>query len=220
MVSIVALSDSHQHSISDILEGYKGDLLIVAGDVSMTGRANEMERFRRGLKEVRKNFDKVCFIFGNHELICSRDFPHLGYEIAEETDSIYLEDECVELFGYKTFGSPYVPGLPRWAYHYPRGTDRWKVIPDDVDILITHGPPHKILDEFPNCFGCYDLGRRIVGLPKLKLHIFGHTHGDGHKVLSFKGKHGNDFKCYNVCICDESYANAFPPTEIELPQFR
>ncbi len=213
----IAISDTHQHYLPNILDGYSADLLIIAGDISMTGRLNEMERFRNGLKEIRNNFDKVVFIFGNHELIVSRDYPQMGREIAEETDSIYLEDECVELFGYKIFGSPYVPGLPRWAFSYERGTDRWKrLIPDDVDIVITHGPANKVLDCFPNNWGCWDLGHRLSELPNLKLHCFGHIHEDGYKVMELKGKHGNRYKAYNLCICDESYDAAFPPTEIEL----
>jgi len=31
-----------------------------------------------------------------------------------------------------------------WAFNLPRGIpldDKWKLIPDGIDILITHGPP-------------------------------------------------------------------------------
>ncbi len=58
--------------------------------------------------------------------------------------------------------------------------DRWMKIPEDTDVLITHGPPKGIGDEalaglWCQNVGCVDLLHRIKQL-RLKAHIFGHIH--------------------------------------------
>jgi Icc-related predicted phosphoesterase len=66
--------------------------------------------------------------------------------------------------------------------------DQWMKIPEDTDVLITHGPPKDIGDEASaglRCqnVGCVDLLHRIERL-RLKAHIFGHIHeGDGEYAL-------------------------------------
>jgi hypothetical protein len=54
----------------------------------------------------------------------------------------------VEIEGLKIFGSPYQPLFYNWGfqYHASRAEEIWSAIPKDTDILITHGPPHGILD--------------------------------------------------------------------------
>ena len=76
----------------------------------------------------------------------------------------YLEDSGIEIFGIKIYGSPwynfykYVQELAEnisdillrqpthrgWAFNADRGETilkHWNKIPDDADVLITHGPP-------------------------------------------------------------------------------
>ena len=54
---------------------------------------------------------------------------------------------------------------------------KWKLIPDDTDILVTHGPPYKILDKTDSGEepGCKLLANRVA-VVKPKVHIFGHIH--------------------------------------------
>ena len=57
----------------------------------------------------------------------------------------YLEDSASIIEGYKVYGSPWQPEFCDWAFNLERGQpcrDKWKLIPDDTDVLITHGPPH------------------------------------------------------------------------------
>jgi len=53
----------------------------------------------------------------------------------------------------------------------------WKLIPNDTDILITHGPPYGILDKtFQNSdVGCVNLLEKVE-IVQPKYHIFGHIH--------------------------------------------
>ena len=54
----------------------------------------------------------------------------------------------------------------------------WQRIPDDVDVLITHGPPvgHGDLCSGGNRAGCVDLLRHVETRIQPKLHVFGHIH--------------------------------------------
>ena len=62
-----------------------------------------------------------------------------------------LYDESITLeCGLKIYGSPYSPEFCNWAFSLKSTQDKidcWSKIPDDTDILITHTPPHGILDE-------------------------------------------------------------------------
>ena len=94
------------------------------------------------------------------------------------------------------------------------------MIPDDTDILITHGPPYGILDrtsfyhegEDPHV-GCKELLDAVTEKLKLRLHLFGHVH-PGHGVYS------NNIwptKFVNAAICDEKYRPIQKPIVVELP---
>lgn len=64
-------------------------------------------------------------------------------------------------------------------------------IPEDTEILLTHTPPHCIMDETRKKVraGCGVLARRLKELEGCRLHVFGHIHeargveiGEGGKV--------------------------------------
>jgi Icc-related predicted phosphoesterase len=57
-------------------------------------------------------------------------------------------------------------------------------IDDDVDFLLTHAPPHGVLDQVGDTHeGCVAIRRRVAELPALSLHCFGHCHNwGGHAV--------------------------------------
>merc|ERR1711972_1001347 len=79
-------------------------------------------------------------------------------------------------------GSPWQPEFCEWAFNLPRGSacaDAWKRIPDDVDVLLTHGPPlgHGDLCDGGHRAGCEDLLHTVqTRLKKCQLHAFGHVH--------------------------------------------
>ena len=66
------------------------------------------------------------------------------------------------------------------AFNLERGAElreKWDLIPAHVDVLITHGPPHGVLDRSAGGenVGCEELlaaTRRI----RPRLHVFGHIH--------------------------------------------
>jgi Icc-related predicted phosphoesterase len=107
-----------------------------------------------------------------------------------------------------------------------RGDDikaMWDLIPDDTDILITHGPPYDMLDEClysskankGNHAGCEELLKAICRI-KPKLHVFGHIH-ESHGVKTIQWD-GTDKKTtfVNACIMDIHYYPKNPVISVEI----
>ena len=166
-MKIVCISDTHgKHKQLNMPEG---DMVIFAGDMCNVGRVSEVERFFDWFLYLDYEY-KIC-IPGNHDWPIYRD----------EVDVDVLVDRAVVINNIKIYGSPWQPEFCGWAYNLPRGkalADKWDAIPDETDILVTHGPPAGILD---GGLGCVNLRRRTEEL-KLKLHVFGHIHYAAGKV--------------------------------------
>jgi Icc-related predicted phosphoesterase len=124
----------------------------------------------------------------------------------------------VTIDGLNFWGSPITPNFfeAYWAFNRSRGeiiSRYWDMIPQITDVLITHGPPHDIMDLVPDGkkVGCEELRLKVdYDLPRLKLHVFGHIH-DGY------GKRKIDNKTFvNASICTEQYVPKNPPIQVEL----
>lgn len=170
---IVAFSDTEGKH--DQLTVPDGDVLIFAGDMSHHGSSLAIEAFDRWLGLL-SHKDKLV-IAGNHDTLFERN-PGIGRLLMRNCR--YLQDEAAEIGGLKFWGSPHTPVFYNWAFNLPRGAklaEKWAAIPEDTEVLITHGPPFGILDDTGQMrVGCEDLRKRVSQLPKLKAHIFGHIH--------------------------------------------
>jgi Icc-related predicted phosphoesterase len=169
----VAISDTHGYH--DRLEVPDGDVLIHGGDLTKHGRLEDVEAFDRWLAGLPHRHKIV--IAGNHDF-CFQHRPREARALLRH--AIYLEDRAVEVEGVKFYGSPWQPEFFDWAFNLPRGPALaavWAKIPDDTQVLITHGPPLGIGDlthRGPNV-GCEDLLRRVRQV-RPRLHVFGHIH--------------------------------------------
>lgn len=100
----------------------------------------------------------------------------INTNLPDENDEI-LPDRNQQL---KVYGSPWQPRHYTMAFNLNRGAqlaEKWRKIPSDVDLLITHTPPHLILDESNSGIkcGCEALTRFFRdGIISPRLHIFGH----------------------------------------------
>lgn len=151
------------------------DLLILAGDCI----THPWDNFERWLRE--QPAGDIVGIAGNHDFV-AEDYP----ELMRKLPWIYLQDEEVILNGVTIYGSPWTPMFFDWAFmkEDPELEEIWARIPDDTDILVTHGPPWGMLDlthRGANA-GSMTLARRLGqimarrnGQPGL-IHIFGHIH--------------------------------------------
>jgi Icc-related predicted phosphoesterase len=79
---------------------------------------------------------------------------------------------------------------------------KWEAIPDNTDILITHGPAFGTLDTVAgranDNLGCELLAERIEVI-KPKIHVCGHIHSGYGYVF----KDGTHF--FNAAVLDEQY---------------
>lgn len=195
------ISDTHtKHSqITKDLPG--GDILIHAGDLTSIGRPDEVHSFCKWFDSI-DNYTIKIFIAGNHDFLF-QNHSDISAQIVNSFKWItYLQDDFTTLVlpdpeksdieltvdnAVKVYGSPWQPEFHNWAFNLPRmGTELelvWNDIPDDTDILVTHGPPFGILDTVERRrenLGCELLAKRITKI-KPKIHVFGHIHsGNGH----------------------------------------
>ena len=91
-------------------------------------------------------------------------------------DSSYTSQRGIEIYG-----SPWSPFFFDWAFNLQRGQEimeKWQLIPNSTDILVTHGPPLGRGDLTCNNVraGCYDLLVEVQERIVPRVHIFGHIH--------------------------------------------
>ena len=151
------------------------DLYELVGDLTMRGRLDELREANRWLACLPHPF-KIA-IAGNHDF-CFEEEPEEARRIL--TAAIYLQDDAVEVGGLRFWGSPWQPWFYDWAFNLKRGpalAEKWALIPEGLDVLVTHGPPAGILDKTDDgrAVGCEDLMRRVQ-VVKPRLHVFGHIH--------------------------------------------
>jgi|SRR5579864_4674771 len=220
MIKIVAISDTHlSHNQLEIPEC---DLLIHSGDFSFVGKMVDVLDVNQWFGKLKASgkVKEIVAIAGNHDWIGQTN-PSWTKEAF--TNCIYLDEEPCEVFGFKVFGSAWSPEFNNWAFNAKRGKEiarHWSKIPDDTEILVTHGPPMGILDinteEIyskplgPEHLGCEELRKRVKKLKELKLHVFGHIHSsNGMDTVD-----GVQF--VNASVLNESYEVVYPPRVIHL----
>lgn len=210
-IKIVCISDTH--GLHDQVELPKGDILIHAGDCTNFGTTAQVSQFIHWFSE--QDFKHKIFIAGNHDFFFEEQSEVLIHDLLSDyPDVIYLEDSEVTVEGLKIWGSPYTPTFFDWAFMRDRGEEiqqHWDLIPKDTDILITHGPPYRILDTAPGhkSVGCEEL---LIAVKKVNpmYHIFGHIHGD------YGVEQQIDTTFVNASICSEQYKPINKPITIEI----
>ena len=143
MPRIVCISDTHNCNEEIVVPD--GDLLIHSGDAVTSGTLLEIERFFRWFEQL-PHKQKVL-IAGNHDWAYQLQ-PEMVRTLIPDS-IIYLQDSSIEIGGLKIYGSPWQPRFFDWAFNLNRGpemAEKWAMIPEDIDVLITHGPPNGILD--------------------------------------------------------------------------
>lgn len=173
-MKIVCISDTHgKHKQVELPDG---DILIHAGDISGRGEIWQVESFLQWFS-ARPHTHKVL-IAGNHDFLAERNSV-LFRELVPD-NVIYLNDSGTEIEAIKIWGSPVSPWFYDWAFNRRRGEEikrHWDLIPEDTNILITHGPAYGIQDlTFDGqMVGCEELNKRIFDI-RPKLHVCGHIH--------------------------------------------
>jgi len=187
-----------------------GDVLIHAGDIGVERNINRLVDFNDWLGELPHKHKIV--IPGNHDVAIETS-QLMAREILSNCH--FLIDEEVVIEGIKFWGSPWQPEFCNWSWNLPRGKALekvWSWIPDDTDVLITHGPPRGILDLVVVGAlheGCTDLRIRVFDV-KPKVHIFGHIH-EGYGQEEHEG-----IRFINASTCDFHYRPINPPVVVDI----
>lgn len=214
-LKVACISDTHCHDLAK-LEFPVADILVHAGDATYRGSVKEVTEFAEKLGKLKDKYESIYFIPGNHDWLFELQ-PRLAREIMEEKGINVLINQSIDHRGFKIWGSPTCPPFGKWAF-YKNDIERyelWNTIPDDTDIIITHGPAKFILDgvECINYMGydiehtgCAHLANRIIDL-KPKLHVCGHIH-EGHGSVK---KDGTVY--INAAIMNERY---YPKNPVQL----
>lgn len=182
-MKILHISDTHglHDELNLKLDGV--DLIVHSGDCS-----NSMNTFfnHKEVWDFMEWYESVpvknkILVAGNHDtciekrMITKEDFAVRGIT--------YLEHEEVTIDGIKFFGSPYTPTFGTWSFMKSRQNlhSVWIKIPDDINVLITHGPPKGIRDlteeRDHSMVQCGDASlMKWVFRNQPNAHLFGHLH--------------------------------------------
>lgn len=208
-MKIVAISDTHCRHKSVKLP--KGDLLIHAGDVSYRGQLTEIIDFLDWFSRLPYTYK--IFIAGNHDFYFEKATTSAVKSLIPE-GVIYLNDSGITINNIHIWGSPVTPWFHDWAFNRHRGADinkHWKQVPQDTNLLITHGPVYGILDTVINGshVGDKDLLHRIDEV-KPAAHVCGHIHEAYGRL-----KRGST-RFINACVLNEKYELINPPVVFDL----
>lgn len=195
----------------------------MAGDLTGSGNLNALAIFANWLRD--QDYRHKIIIAGNHDFCFENELAPVARQMIKDSGGIYLEDSGFEIDGVKFWGSPYTPRFFDWAFNVDRGSlirKHWDLIPDDTNVLITHGPPYGILDAVYNNrnngerVGCQDLLNRIEEDLNLDAHLFGHIHCS-HGSEERTNARGKKTRFMNCAVLSEAYKIVNDPTVWDMP---
>lgn len=211
MISCTVMSDLHGHIPEDL---EPGDLLIVAGD--LTGSDQHKQYFNFFDWFNRQKFRKKILVAGNHDMTMEDE----NFESPPNKEFEYLNESMVEFEGLKIWGSPlslWFNGINPHCTAFTRSEEELEAfyakIPDDIDILISHGPACGILDltkrkRFVGSKSLLDAVDRI----KPKLFVTAHIHESyGHLLYKHQGL---NTLCVNASLMNEEYEIVNEPYQL------
>lgn len=221
-MKICALSDMH----GQLVDIKPCDLVLICGDSVSLNMQRYDETTEEWYRYVFKPWadklpcDKVLWIAGNHDNM--QGSYHAYKEMFPDMDKVtYLEDEGIIVEGLKIWGTPWCKVFGRWHFMASpeKLKERYSLIPENLDILITHDAPYGCSDVLldrtcpwwtPNHIGNKELAEAIKE-KKPKYHFSGHLHSCNREIIEWEGvKHAN------VSILGEDYRIEAEPLYLEL----
>jgi Icc-related predicted phosphoesterase len=184
-MKVTVISDTHNQHLK-LKNLPEADCIIHCGDFS--NQPHQMEPFALWFSELPYKYK--ILIAGNHDCGLEDYETNNNFkQLCNELGITYLEDSGCEIEGIKFWGSPWSNQFGNWAF---MGNDielqiqAWDYIPDDTQVLITHGPAKGLGDEVyqtygnekDNHVGSASLRMTIERLPNLTHHFVGHIHED------------------------------------------
>ncbi len=211
MPRIIAISDTHGRHDQLVLP--EGDILAHTGDFTNVGGWGEFADFVDWFAS--QPHEHKVFTCGNHDKICEAKLAKCRAYVPAGLN--FLVDEAATIEGLKFYGSPWTPKFFNWSYMRERGARLdvlWDMIPEDTDVLMTHGPPYGHGDKTFRgpVVGCIDLLQRVREVGP-KLHIFGHIH-EGYGITTSDGVPNTSF--VNASTCTIRHEPTNPPIVLDV----
>lgn len=218
MAKIIALSDQH----GNLPEIQPCDILLIAGDIVPLEVQNypfdSMKWLNGPFNEWLESIPAkhVVATPGNHDFIFQKKLdmvPKLRWHL--------LIDNLAEVEGLKIWGSPWQNWFYDWAFNAPDvGGEvflarKYAQMPDDTDIIISHGPPFGYGDQaLDGRTGSKALTDRIKET-KPRLVVCGHIHEDRGR---WEIENGNKPPTIiaNVSVLNRSYQMVHEPMMFEI----
>jgi Icc-related predicted phosphoesterase len=170
----VILSDTHGRHKQ--VEVPPGDVFIFCGDWTYDRSRADTVDFLEWVAQLPHKHKVI--IAGNHDPLPSNQPEEFRAMLPSGIH--YLQDEEVTLDGVHFYGMPWTPVWGDWAFQLGRGPrmrTKTDLIPEETDVLITHGPPAYICDITCRQInaGCDDTKEAVDRVQPI-LHCFGHIH--------------------------------------------
>lgn len=217
-LSLTFISDTHtrHRQITDLLPG--GDVIFHTGDISNRGFETETRNFLEWYSNL--PYSRKIFIAGNHDL-GFEDEPERFTQIVQEYDVEYLQDSSVNIEEFRVYGTPWQPRFHNWAFNVDRNSDEldqiWSKIPENTDILLTHGPAWGYLDKILGSevsLGCELLRKHVTERVFPLIHACGHIH-TGHGIYT-----NERITFINGSTLNEKYDVSYNPIVLKLTNNR
>lgn len=186
----LVISDTHNQHFKLNIDEKDIDLIIHCGDF------DNLDNFINWYGNL--NIKYKVLIAGNHDYEVKtrkNDFLFL----CNQLDIIYLEDSSVVIEGIKFHGTPWTPYCG--GFNFMKDDfeleEKFDIIEEDVEVLISHGPPFKILDKNDSNIHCgsQTLKYKLYQLKKLRYLFCGHIHNSNGYI---KFKSINCFNCSSI----------------------
>ncbi|KAI1271503.1 ser/Thr protein phosphatase family protein [Xylaria sp. FL0933] len=208
------ISDTHADDIR-LNTDISADVVIHCGDLTEKSKLNEYQKSLQLLRDI--NAPLKLVIAGNHDFtldvptfeakvaeavpalepeLVKREYGDYGEarQLIDQTTGITFLDEGTHHFvlangaQMTVYASPYTPSEDGGAFQYSPEIGHQFDIGEQVDVVITHGPPHGIMDLAGFRAGCPNLFAAVVRA-RPRLHCFGHIHeGWGAKLVGWRSQ--------------------------------
>lgn len=209
-MNILHISDTHGREVK---LDTRGDIVVHSGDLmdnvhasrAMWHSYNEAyqnQRLAHDAKWLKRELGgrPLLLVPGNHDYYTEEG---LGYLRDAGIDLHFLCDSGTIIDGVRFWGFPWTPTFYDWNWMCSeeeidaRLGDLLELEREGLwspDVLVTHGPTHRILDATARGEYCGSRGLRkyfdsVQRMPKA--HLFGHIHEQGGSVIGWGGGRGH-----------------------------
>lgn len=225
-MKIVAISDLHGNTPKKLP---KADLLVIAGDIipSLGHDIIQQEIWVNDIfiPYIENKAENVVFCPGNHDHFFEdlmKNNLEDEFRASLPANVHYLRDNAVTIEGIKIWGSPWSKEFCGWPFMKQEiGLDEvYSLIPDDVNIILSHGPAKGYCDMMEQYNETEHLGSASLTnhIKRIQpMYVFsGHIHSGSHDPIIIVEKLEHPTHIVNVSLLDEEYKMKYKPFEVKI----